>query len=601
LALLLRTESLTKGYGDRTLFDGISIAFQDDQRVGLIGPNGAGKSTFMRILAGRLQPDAGRIEQVGNVRVGYVAQEDTFTEGATAESVLHRAVENLPVREHLKETRAGVMLGKLGFDDPAQPVDTMSGGWRKRLALGRELVREPDLLLMDEPTNHLDLEGIAWLEVFLERSNQAYVLVSHDRRFLDQATNRTVELNPRYADGFFSVAGPYREFVEKREALFHTQEKRRQALKSVVREEKEWLRRGPKARGTKANYRVDEAHRMMEDLQELGGRIDRSKSMDLTLRSTERRTNDLVVAQGLAGSMGGQELFRDLNLTLGPGTCLGIVGNNGTGKTTLLRVLAGELEPSRGTVRHAKRLRMSHLDQQRQTLDENVTLRRALAPGGDVLEYHGNRIHVQGWAERFLFRPEQLDQLVGALSGGEKARILLANLMRRPADVLLLDEPTNDLDIPSVEQLEDALKQFPGAVVLITHDRQLLDNVCTEVVGLHRDATSSLYANVEQWRVREEQIAREQAEQARRRKQKRREERDRAGTISYQELKELRRVESRIEKAEEKAERLHQEVQSGSYGDDHEKLNELLQAWHEAREHVDELYERWAELEEKRG
>jgi ATP-binding cassette subfamily F protein uup len=601
LALLLRTESLTKGYGDRTLFEGISIAFQDDQRVGLIGPNGAGKSTFMRILAGLVKPDAGRVERVGSVRVGYVAQEDAFPEGATARSVLAHAVADLHIREHLKETRAGVMLGKLGFENPDQPVAEMSGGWRKRLALGRELVREPDLLLMDEPTNHLDLEGIAWLETFLDRAGQAYVLVSHDRRFLDQATNRTVELNPRYADGYYSVPGPYEEFVEKREALFHTQEKRRQALKGLVREEKQWLRRGPKARGTKANYRVQEAHRMMEDLDELGGRIDRDQSLDLALRSTERRTNDLIVAQGVARSMGGRELFSGINVTLSPGSCLGIVGNNGTGKTTFLRVLAGELEPDRGSVRHAKNLRISHLDQQRETLDENVSLRRALAPGGDVIEYHGSRIHVQGWAERFLFRPEQLDQCVGALSGGEKARIMLANLMRRPADVLLLDEPTNDLDIPSVEQLEDALVDFPGAVALITHDRQLLDNVCTEVIGLHRDATSSLYASVEQWRVREEQIAREQAEQARREKRQRQRDRKEAGTISYDELKELRRVESRIEKAEAEAERLHAEVQSGSYGEDHEKLNELLRTWHEAREEVDRLYERWAELEEKRG
>jgi ATP-binding cassette subfamily F protein uup len=178
---------------------------------------------------------------------------------------------------------------------------------------------------------------------------------------------------------------------------------------------------------------------------------------------------------------------------------------------------------------------------------------------------------------------------------------MLANLMRRPADVLLLDEPTNDLDIPSVEQLEDALREFPGAIGLITHDRQLLDNVCTEVVGLHRDHSSSLYASVEQWRAREEQIAREQAEQARREKRRRQDERDKAGTISYEELKELRRIQSRIEKAEGEAERLHQEVQSGSYGADHEKLNELLQAWNEAREEVDRLYERWAELEEKRG
>jgi ATP-binding cassette subfamily F protein uup len=601
LALLLRTESLTKGYGDRTLFDGVSIAFQDDQRVGLIGPNGAGKSTFLRILAGRVEPDAGRVERAGRVRVGYVPQQDAFPDGATARSVLNDAVRDLHIREHLKETRAGVMLGKLGFEEPDQPVEQMSGGWRKRLALGRELVREPDLLLMDEPTNHLDLEGITWLETFLDRANQAYVLVSHDRRFLDQATNRTVELNPRYADGYYSVPGPYGEFVEKREKLFHTQEKRRRALKSLVREEKDWLRRGPRARGTKANYRVDKAHRMMEDLQDLGNRIDRDQSMDLALRSTERRTNDLVVAEGVARSMGGEELFRDLNITLSPGTCLGIVGNNGTGKTTLLRVLAGELEPDRGTVRHAKRLRISHLDQQRDTLDESLTLRRALSPTGDVLEYHGNKVHVQGWAERFLFRPEQLDQLVGALSGGEKARIMLANLMRRPADVLLLDEPTNDLDIPSVEQLEDALADFPGAIVLITHDRQLLDNVCTEVVGLHRDHSSSLYASVEQWRVREEQVARELAEQDRREKRRHREARSPAGTISYEELKELRRIQERIEKAEAEAERLHEQVQSGSYGEDHQKLAELLKAWNEAREQVDTLYDRWAELEEKRG
>lgn len=600
MPLILRADSLSKGYLGRTLFSGVSIAFDDDQRVGLVGPNGAGKSTLLKILAGIITPDEGLVERVGNARVGYVEQEDRFERGATPESVLLAASADLPGPQPARRARVGAMLGRLGFEDAAQVVETLSGGWRKRLALGRELVSEPDLLLMDEPTNHLDIEGIEWLEDFLARTNQAYVVVSHDRRFLQGVTDRTVELNPRYEGGYYSVPAPYDEFVKKREALFHTQENRRRALAGLVRQEAEWLRRGPKARGTKADFRVREARRMMADLKDLKGRIAGDRSIDLALNTTERRTNDLVVVENVARAMGGRELFSGLTFTLSPGTRMGIVGNNGTGKTTLLRVLAAELEPDHGRVKHAKRLRVSVFGQGREQLDDSITLRRALAPTGDIIDHQGNEIHVQGWAERFLFRPEQLDRYVGELSGGEKARIMLANLMRRPADVLLLDEPTNDLDIPSVEQLEQSLLDFPGAVAIITHDRRMLDSVCTEIVGLHRDGSSSLYASVSQWQVRERQVAEDLAAQARREKEQRRRERARS-TITHDELKALNRIEGRIQKAEAHAEALREQVESGEFSDDHVKLAELLDAWNAARAAVDALYDRWAELEARRG
>ncbi|MCD6135609.1 ABC-F family ATP-binding cassette domain-containing protein, partial [Candidatus Bipolaricaulota bacterium] len=344
MRVILAVRDLSKTYASHDLFDHLSITFHEDERVGLIGPNGAGKTTLLRILAGIEPADSGSVDRSKEACISYLPQIDVFPPGITVEDALLAALSDLPMEDYERPVRARKMMRRLGFEDGSVLVENLSGGWRKRLAIGCSLVQEPDLLLMDEPTNHLDLQGIDWLERFLERSRISFVVTTHDRYFLERITDRIVELNPRYRDGFFSVSGHYSDFLEKRQAFLQAEDEERRALAGEVRREVEWLRRGPKARGTKASYRVDAAHEKIERLSEVKRRQRKGADLEIGFRSTGRRTNDLIIAKGITKSLGGKDLFRDLDAFVTRDTRLGIAGNNASGKTTLLRVLAQKLQ-----------------------------------------------------------------------------------------------------------------------------------------------------------------------------------------------------------------------------------------------------------------
>ena len=596
---ILSVQNVSKTYSSHALFDELSITFQPNERVGLVGPNGAGKTTLLRILAEEETPDSGWVDRSNKARIAFLPQADVFEDGATAESAILEALSHLPLEEHEPLVRARKMLRRLGFDDADVRVDTLSGGWRKRLALGCHLVQEPDLLLMDEPTNHLDLAGIDWLERFLERAKFAFILTSHDRYFLERVTDRIVEIDPRYPDGVFSVNGHYSDFLEKREMFLEELDHERRALANEVRREVEWLRRGPQARSTKAGYRIDAAHRKIEKLSEAKRRSQGTDDVSIDFNASGRRTHELITGTGLEKTLGGNLLFKGLDAHVRRGTRLGIAGNNASGKTTLLKVLAELLESDAGTIKHATDLRVSLFDQQREQLDLSVTLRRALAPQGDNVSFLGRSTHVAAWAKQFGFRVDQLSMPVGELSGGEKARVLMAMMMREPADVLMLDEPTNDLDIRSIEVLETALIDFPGAVVLITHDRHMLDRVCTDLIGLHGDGKWGNYASVAQWLEADQQRdaskpvekAKPDAEQSAPKKQ--------PVKLTYLEKKELAAMEEAILAAEEALEAIQAALDEANAAANHVKLVELHAELEEAQDRVAALYARWDELEAK--
>jgi len=596
--LLLSCQDVTKAFGAAPLFERLSFGVFEGDHVGVVGPNGSGKTTLLKVLAGIEPPSSGTRAARKRLRIGYVAQDPVFS-GATVGAVLREALADRGLDEHEADGRIAVAMGKAGFTDLAQATSTLSGGWKKRLAIARELLREPELLLLDEPTNHLDLDGILWLEELLPREPEAFVAVSHDRYFLEAVAGRMIELNRAFAEGLLDVDGGYRHYLEVKDAALAGQAAYQDSLRNRVRGELDWLSRKARARTRKAQARVDEAGRMQAELADLDARA-RSDSVAIDFAGTARRTRRLVVVEGLEKRFGDRAVVRGLDLVLSPGLRLGLVGANGSGKTTLLRLLAGLDAPDAGTVTHAPNLRVVTFDQHRARLDPALSLRRTLAPAGDSVVSEGRAIHVAGWAKRFLFRSEQLDTPVGRLSGGEQARAVIARLMLEPADVLLLDEPTNDLDIPTLEALEESLLDFPGALVLVTHDRYLLDRVSTRLLALDGRGGVVPFADYEQWERGRE--AEEKDETPAARASPPRAPAAPAGKprrLGHFEQREWEGMETRILEAERKLDESRQAAEDPAVASDHNALRVRLEALVAAQAEVDALYARWAALEAK--
>ena len=602
MAPIISAQKLLKRYGTAPVLSDLSFTVSERARIGLIGPNGSGKSTLLEILCGRVKPDAGEVAIRQRTRLSYVAQVSEFLPGDTIRSVIDQALDEGAVPAAERAARTSQTLGRAGFTDFDTPAAALSGGWRKRLAIAAALIQEPGVLLLDEPTNHLDLAGIEWLEAILQSAPFACVVVSHDRYFLENVVNEVVELNRIYEDGYLRVSGNYSRFLEVKEEALHAQGKRQETLANRVHTEMEWLRRGPKARATKAKARIDRAHQLIAELAGLNSRT-RVATAGIDFAATNRQTKQLIALRGVCYAFGDRILFEDVDFTVTAGMRVGLVGPNGSGKTTLLRLLQAEIEPARGEIRRADGLRVVYFDQNRR-LDPEVSLRRALAPDSDAVIYQERVIHVISWAARFLFPAEQLDQPVSRLSGGERARVLIAQLMLQPADVLLLDEPTNDLDIPTLEILEESLLEFRGALVLVTHDRYMLDRLSTVVLGLDGLGSIGSFADYSQWDVwqRAQQgtgarnaddlppiaTAKTPAPAARRK-------------LSFSESREFETIEARIARAEDALRARLAALEDPAVTSDHVALQQASVNVETSRKAVEHLYARWAELEEKKG
>jgi len=604
--LMLNCQAVSKAIGPRSLFDSVSFTVNRGERLGIIGANGTGKTTLLRILSGLDTPDSGQVTLSRNIRTGYLAQSDVFREDDIAADVLYHCLRDLELDDTEQYNRIHTMLSRAEFSNPDCAVRTLSGGWRKRLSICRALVRRPDILLMDEPTNHLDLEGILWLEKFLgssfPESPAAYVLVSHDRIFLENLTNRTIEISAMYPEGFFAVDGNYSIFLQKKEDFLTRQEELESRLANKSRRETEWLRQGPKARSTKAKYRIDEAHRLHSELARIKRRNREKKKIQIDFTATDRKTKKLLEARKLAKSFGDRALFFDLDIILTPGRRLGLLGPNGCGKSTLMRILAGSAntngpELDCGNIKTADGVKIVSFTQDREQLDLSATLRQALAPEGEALVYRDRSLHIVTWAKKFLFTVDQLDTPVGNLSGGEQAKILIADIMRQPADILLLDEPTNDLDIPSLQVLEESLLEFPGAVVLVTHDRFLMDRVCDSVLGFDGKGQVAFFADYGQWisSLKKDEKAPEKTAQPKKQYNK---EKKQKGRLSYMDQREYDTMEEKILLAEEEEQLLLQRMEGPETLSDPKKLHDCWKQLENVRGKIHRLYKRWDELEE---
>jgi ABC transport system ATP-binding/permease protein len=599
---LLSCRDVEKWFGTRRLFQGLGLTIQSGDRIGLIGPNGAGKSTFLKILAGLEELDEGEVALARDTHLAYLPQEESFPAGATVLEVVQAAALGSD-----PQTQAQIALSKAGFEDPDQSVDTLSGGWRKRLGVAAILVQEPQVVLLDEPTNHLDLEGVEWLEGLLARAHFACCVVTHDRFFLEQVTNRIMEIAPHYPEGSLQIQGRYSEFLERRAALLESQLAQESRLANKVRREVEWLKRGVRGRGTKKKDRIDAAYSLMGDLAEVSARNraqSKQGSAELGFTGSGRKTKALLRAHGLEVSRGDKVLVKGLDLELQPGMRLGLVGPNGSGKSSLLAAFCEELEPSAGTIKRARLLQTVIFHQNRDRLDSDTTLQRALCPEGETVTYQGKPVHVRAWAERFGFDRDRLKMRVGGLSGGERARVLIAELVRQPADLLLLDEPTNDLDLPTRELLEDRLREFEGSLVIVTHDRWLLSEVCTELLALGGDGEWRLLADLEQWQRYRRQRAKEEAaatapkapKQAAAPAPKKTRKK-----LNNKQRQEWEGMEVAIETAEGEVERLTALTSDPEVATDHEKLMAACEELSTAEAEVERLYARWTELEELQG
>ncbi|MEX2270652.1 MAG: ATP-binding cassette domain-containing protein [Vicinamibacterales bacterium] len=644
---LLTLDHIFISFGREPLLDDASLQIDEGERIAVIGRNGTGKSTLLRILSGELAPDAGAIWRAPGSEAARLAQDTLIgprdgTDAAPADARhpdtvfeivagglgplrdlvvgYHHAVAALthdPSEQNLErlgrlqhdleeqdgwsvEQRVETVLTRLGLDADAR-FETLSGGWRRRVLLGRALVAQPAVLLLDEPTNHLDVETIGWLESFLLDYAGAIVLVTHDRAFLQRLATRVVELD---RGRLTSWPGDYASFLEKKAASLENETIAHAKFDKLLAQEEVWLRRGVKARRTRDEGRVKA---LMAMRAARAARRAEIGSVRLQIGLADRSGQMVFEAEAISKSYAGEPIVRDFSTRIMRGDRVGLIGPNGAGKTTLLQLLIGEIEPDDGHVRTGANVQVAYFDQQREQLDPERTLVDTIGDGNDTVMVAGEPRHVHGYLEDFLFSPDRARSTVKALSGGERSRLLLARLFTRPANLLVLDEPTNDLDIETLELLEARLAEFPGTVLIVSHDRAFLDNVVTSTLAFEgRGVIREYVGGYEDWvrqRKAEQQGVVEPMKPAARgpvpnaspkglrhpRKK-----------LSFKEQRELESLPARIEALEAEERALHERTASpGFYKEGADSIRQALARADEVSGERQQAYARWVELDER--
>lgn len=612
MSILISAYQLKMAFAARPLFDGITFSIESGEKIGLIGPNGAGKSTLLKILAGLISPDEGKLSFQRGLRVGYLEQSPTFRPGVTVrEAVLEGAKdpEDGQTVALLEELLSRLSLkgdSESGGISADSHVEDLSGGWKKRVALARELLKQPDLLLLDEPTNHLDVESILWLEEMIHEAAFAVLTITHDRVFLQKASTRILELDRRNPGGLLSVNGDYATYLETKESMLAASLSSELRLKNTLRRETEWLRRGAKARTTKQQARIQRAEELGDTVSELAYR-NQDRQVRLDFQAADKTSKKLIEAKGISKSYDGHQIIPPMDFLMTPTTRLGLLGANGCGKSTLIRLLVGTEQPDQGSVQKAQNLEIAYFEQNREALDLKTTLVKTLCPYGDHVDYRGTRVHIKSYLDRFLFRPEQMDMVVGKLSGGEQSRLLIAQLMLQKANMLVLDEPTNDLDMATLNVLEEVLREFNGAVILVTHDRYFLDQVAKQILAFSvnpkGDRQMTSFASLDQWeRWREAQkqtavrgssgnmTSSDRSEKAAAPKKRK---------LSFKDQREFDTMEQRIQEAEMRLATLTEESLKPELATQATRLTELTAQMAETQDEIDRLYVRWGELGEQ--
>ena len=613
---ILTALELEVRYGEQIILDKASLTIHEGDRIGLIGRNGSGKSTFLKIISGLMVPDSGEVAKRKELVIGYLPQDFILDEKKNVyNNILDGAGEILKLLDKYNSTpfdspdkiileqqildidawnldkQINILAEKLSLPDLNREIKTLSGGEKRRIALCRSLIARPDLLILDEPTNHLDTFSIEWIENFLAGYKGTCVFVTHDRYFLDRIANRIVELSSGI---FYSHQGNYTDYLEnktERLAIQETEERKRQ---NFLKRELDWIRRGPRARRTKSKSRID-------NFNEISGIENDTEEADpeLIIPVPEKLGKKVAEFTGVGINLGEKKLFEGFDFIFKAGRKLGIVGKNGAGKTTLLKVILGDLSPTTGKIEIGEKTQFNYVDQHRLLLNDEDTVFSALGDGNETIRLGKQQINIWTYLRRFLFTDDRINTKVGRLSGGEKSRLTLAKILTFGGNFLLLDEPTNDLDLPTLQVLEEALINFEGCLIIVSHDRYFLNRVCNGILAFEEEGKLyfsegdyDYYLSKKKDRIKEEKTENRQVKK----------EDSRVKTsvrkLTWKEKKELESIEENIIQAEEEVQRIESIFSSPDYYEKYAALtNELNLQREEAQKKVHCLYERWEELD----
>ncbi|MFK5920806.1 MAG: ABC-F family ATP-binding cassette domain-containing protein [Verrucomicrobiota bacterium] len=614
-ASIASASELTMRYGDQVLLDGATLAIHEGERIGLVGRNGCGKSTFLRIIAGDLKPDSGKLAHRKDMITGYLPQTFELDESATVmDNVLSGAqhisdlieqYENLDADSHIStelldkithldgwnlEQRAESLINHLHAPPQDKEVANLSGGEKRRVALCRALLARPDFLILDEPTNHLDTEAIEWLEVFLSRYKGACLFVTHDRYFLDRIATRMVEL---FRGEFISYQGNYTDYLLARAERMATEELQEHKRQRFLKKELDWVRRAPKARGSKAKSRID-AYFEVADKDAPEQDLD----VDLIIPPAARLANKIIELRDVGMGFDGRRLFDHLDLDLEEGQRIGIVGRNGLGKSTLIKIMLGELQADSGTVEIGKRTQINYVDQNRLALDDSKSVWEDVGEGSEYVRLGDENISLRSYLKRFLFTDDRINTKIELLSGGERSRVLLAKILKRGGNVIVLDEPTNDLDLGTLRMLEEALTGFKGCVIAVSHDRYFLNRVCNGILAFEGEGVVKYNVGNYDYYLEKRAQKSKAGKGGQPAVEPVKEEVKPVGRkLKWKEEKELEEIEQVILTAEEEVESLEADFAAPDFYENHsEDWKELEDKLADGKKKVLELYERWEEL-----
>lgn len=611
MATLISAFQISKSFASKTLFQSISFAIENNEHIGLIGPNGAGKSTLLSLIAQQQKADQGQISFSNQLRLGYLNQKPEFKKDETIFDCLMSVVDDPYDAEPMQ--LAYELISKMQLDqhpeDVQKKVSELSGGWQKKVALARELMKRPNLLLLDEPTNHLDLESIMWLENYLNQNHQlALLIVTHDRRFLQNTCKIIFDLDPKLPQGLLRTNGNYATHLENKMQLLDAQRRLEDKKRNTMLIEKEWLARGPQARLTKQKARIERAYDLID---EVDGLKNQNKSLNITLDFGQngKTPKKLISAEHIKKSFNEHILFDNFSVQIRPGHRYGLIGPNGSGKSTLLKCLMGLEQPDEGSTFVNPDIDISYFEQGKDHINPQQSVLKAICPEGDYVHLQDEPVYARSYLSRFHFRSEQMDMPVAQLSGGELSRLILAQLMLKKSHVLILDEPTNDLDVETLETLSDCLKDYNGAVLLVSHDRYFMDQNCDVIWAFDTDHHKILtFADTFQWEDwflkkgqskptsskkndSENSLKNTNSDHLNSNKKK--------ATLSQKEKFEFEKMEATIAQEENKLSLLQKELAEPKTQADFKKLSELTLQIADLEKKIETLFARWEELSNK--